>query len=335
MSPDFIQPVQAKPVGARREVKDMNDVIGICKVVETERSAKSHSLNARSSRSHAILTVYSGGKRNYTFIDLAGSERVSKSGVSEEAGNGVVAKRLHLPGTQLDIPGSRFDEARSVNASLSSLQRVISAIASRSKHIPYRDSTLTVSLKPSLSAPNVQIWAMLACREPVEGHVQESRSTMRFGRVLRTAGKSRVVKGATAEAGPGSEKERSANADVGNSKKEAEALSLRLEQVKAELEKRSNEEGHLNPAVAKATADGFLRNRDGLAKSKQRVAILKRQVLEGKDVKASLKAEMSKVDVLQGIVTRQLTTGIWIESTRKWKELEEERQQLEMSLKLT
>jgi hypothetical protein len=41
------------------------------------------------------------------------------------------------------VPGSRFDEARNVNTSLSALGRVIAALAAGDAHIPYRDSTLT------------------------------------------------------------------------------------------------------------------------------------------------------------------------------------------------
>ncbi len=41
------------------------------------------------------------------------------------------------------VQGSRFDEARNVNTSLSALARVIAALANGDAHIPYRDSTLT------------------------------------------------------------------------------------------------------------------------------------------------------------------------------------------------
>ena len=39
-------------------------------------------LNAQSSRSHLILTIYIGKKTKINLVDLAGSEKVSKTGAS-------------------------------------------------------------------------------------------------------------------------------------------------------------------------------------------------------------------------------------------------------------
>ena len=67
-------------------------------------------------------------------IDLAGSERVSKSGAD----------------------GQTFEEAKAINSSLSILGNVINALSSESekgktRHVPFRDSILTFLLKDSLS----------------------------------------------------------------------------------------------------------------------------------------------------------------------------------------
>lgn len=67
------------------------------------------------------------GKLN--LIDLAGSERVGRSGAE----------------------GSRLREAQYINKSLSALGDVIYALRSRQSHVPFRNSKLTYLLQDSLS----------------------------------------------------------------------------------------------------------------------------------------------------------------------------------------
>ena len=97
-------------------------------------------LNNRSSRSHSVFTitihikevtpgaedVIKTGKLN--LVDLAGSENISRSGAKD----------------------SRAREAGSINQSLLTLGRVITALVEHSGHVPYRDSKLTRLLRDSL-----------------------------------------------------------------------------------------------------------------------------------------------------------------------------------------
>ena len=91
-------------------------------------------INENSSRSHTILTLritYEEYECKLCLIDLAGSEKVSKSGVY----------------------GHSLEETKKINYSLSCLGNVINALTTRknSEHIPFRDSKLTRILKNSLS----------------------------------------------------------------------------------------------------------------------------------------------------------------------------------------
>jgi len=67
-------------------------------------------------------------KSKLWLIDLAGSERVAKT----------------------DAQGERLKEAQNINKSLSALGDVISALATKTPHIPFRYSNFSFSFKISL-----------------------------------------------------------------------------------------------------------------------------------------------------------------------------------------
>ncbi|XP_014747491.1 PREDICTED: kinesin-like protein KIF9 [Sturnus vulgaris] len=135
---------------------------------ETNRVIGEHSLNKNSSRSHCIFTMYIECRsRDYTnhkclkskitLIDLAGSERLSKTG-SE---------------------GQVRIEASYINKSLTFLEQLVIALADpKREHIPFRQSKLTHVLKDSLGG-NCNTVLVTNIYGEAE-HVEETLSSLRF-----------------------------------------------------------------------------------------------------------------------------------------------------------
>jgi kinesin family protein C2/C3 len=94
-------------------------------------------------------------------IDLAGSERVKNSGVE----------------------GDRLKEATHINTSLTHLKTVISALANKSAHVAYRNSTLTSMLQDSLGG-NCKC-LMFANISAATFNVPESICTMKYAAEAR------------------------------------------------------------------------------------------------------------------------------------------------------
>lgn len=123
-------------------------------------------LNMHSSRSHSIFEIrvrnttatpsYTG---KLSLYDLAGSERLSKSGTGNDA--------------------DRFEETRNINSSLTTLGMCVAALAERASFVPYRDSKLTRLLQESLGGNSKTV--LIVCISPSASHLNESMNTCRFG----------------------------------------------------------------------------------------------------------------------------------------------------------
>ena len=132
------------------------------------RKTASTAMNAESSRSHSIFTIYietaeqiddeqriKVGKLH--LVDLAGSERSAKTGAT----------------------GQTQKEGIKINLSLTALGNVISALVDgKSSHIPYRDSKLTRLLQDSLGGNQKTV--MIAALSPANYNYDETISTLRY-----------------------------------------------------------------------------------------------------------------------------------------------------------
>ena len=137
--------------------------------------------NERSSRSHSILQlelIYNSidglvRKSVLNLVDLAGSERIAKTGAE----------------------GLRLKEAQKINQSLTTLGMVIMALTTPgTKHVPFRNSKLTLILKDSLGGSSKTTLLCTASR--LKKHSEESIQTLYFAsraKTIKTNAKKNII----------------------------------------------------------------------------------------------------------------------------------------------
>ena len=144
----------------------VGDVLKVINTGKANRASAPTLMNAESSRSHSILTILVTQKNDEKglnvrgklyLVDLAGSEKVKKTGAA----------------------GTRLEEAKNINKSLTTLGMVINGLVDGSQHINYRDSKLTRILMDSLGG-NSKTTLIINCA-PESRHVPETLTTLRFG----------------------------------------------------------------------------------------------------------------------------------------------------------
>ncbi|KAK9085934.1 hypothetical protein Sjap_026345 [Stephania japonica] len=151
-------------------VSSMSEAWEVLQTGSNARAVGSTNANEHSSRSHCIHCVMVKGENlmngectrsKLWLVDLAGSERVAKT----------------------DVQGERLKEAQNINRSLSALGDVISSLANKSPHVPFRNSKLTHLLQDSLGGDSKAL--MFVQVSPNESDLSETLCSLNFASRVR------------------------------------------------------------------------------------------------------------------------------------------------------
>ncbi|XP_030660899.1 kinesin-like protein KIF1B isoform X7 [Nomascus leucogenys] len=162
-------------------VTSYTDIADLMDAGNKARTVAATNMNETSSRSHAVFTIVFTQKKHDNETNLS-TEKVSKISLVDLAGS----ERADSTGAK----GTRLKEGANINKSLTTLGKVISALAevdnctSKSKKkkktdfIPYRDSVLTWLLRENLGGNSRT--AMVAALSPADINYDETLSTLRY-----------------------------------------------------------------------------------------------------------------------------------------------------------
>ncbi|TMW53990.1 hypothetical protein DOY81_000922 [Sarcophaga bullata] len=154
--------------GIRKHLMSLDECYAVLKQGNKNRHVRPTKMNSQSSRSHAIFTIHVCTRvKNanvdetvtvacMNIVDLAGSEGVRRTGHQ----------------------GMAMSEGVHINQGLLSIGKVLQAMTTGSKVIPYRDSVLSSVLQDSLNSNSYL--TLIACISPHSEDMSESLSTLRF-----------------------------------------------------------------------------------------------------------------------------------------------------------
>ncbi|KAM3835477.1 kinesin-like protein KIF1A isoform 10-T10 [Vipera latastei] len=162
-------------------VTSYNDIQDLMDSGNKARTVAATNMNETSSRSHAVFNIIFTQKRHDAETDIT-TEKVSKISLVDLAGS----ERADSTGAK----GTRLKEGANINKSLTTLGKVISALAEmdsgpnknkkkkKTDFVPYRDSVLTWLLRENLGGNSRT--AMVAALSPADINYDETLSTLRY-----------------------------------------------------------------------------------------------------------------------------------------------------------
>ncbi|XP_061549094.1 kinesin-like protein KIF1A isoform X2 [Phycodurus eques] len=163
-------------------VTSYNDIQDLMDSGNKARTVAATNMNETSSRSHAVFNIIFTQKKHDSESENT-SEKVSKISLVDLAGS----ERADSTGAK----GTRLKEGANINKSLTTLGKVISALAEQDSapnknkkkkkvenFIPYRDSVLTWLLRENLGGNSRT--AMVAALSPADINYDETLSTLRY-----------------------------------------------------------------------------------------------------------------------------------------------------------
>uniref|UniRef100_A0A8C9WJC1 plus-end-directed kinesin ATPase n=1 Tax=Scleropages formosus TaxID=113540 RepID=A0A8C9WJC1_SCLFO len=158
-------------------VTSYTDIADLMDAGNKARTVAATNMNETSSRSHAVFTIVFTQRKHDSETDLS-TEKVSKISLVDLAGS----ERADSTGAK----GTRLKEGANINKSLTTLGKVISALAEvvsskkkkKTDFIPYRDSVLTWLLRENLGGNSRT--AMVAALSPADINYDETLSTLRY-----------------------------------------------------------------------------------------------------------------------------------------------------------
>ncbi|XP_064310849.1 kinesin-like protein KIF14 [Phalacrocorax carbo] len=159
-------------------VSSYSDIQSWLELGNKQRATAATVMNDKSSRSHSVFTLV----MTQTKVELVDEEQCDRRLTSH-------INLIDLAGSECcstaQTTGERLKEGVSINKSLLTLGKVISALSKQSQNrkktfIPYRESVLTWLLKESLGG-NSQT-AMIATVSPAASSTEETLSTLRYAK---------------------------------------------------------------------------------------------------------------------------------------------------------